>query len=273
MAIELIKQNAQLNLQTPKDDEIELKQALKGDKGDKGDRGDTGLPFTYDMFTEEQLEALRGEKGDKGDAGFSPIVETEQHPAGYVVAITDEEQKHLMILYHGKDGENGADGFSPTVDVTDVEEGHKLTITDKEGTKEVIIKDGESGGTSGGMVLKSKHYSYIDDAEGWARTDIYSSGEVWLYIAEPLPEGSIIVDFDIEFCQTTYTSTELFTEAVLVSQADRIVIHPRQQPESNWGGYIVAEIIGIDNLIYEDTMQWLGGVTGITLYYYEGVSE
>lgn len=40
-------------------------------KGDKGDKGDTGAAFTYDMFTQEQLEALKvkGDKGDKGDQG------------------------------------------------------------------------------------------------------------------------------------------------------------------------------------------------------------
>ena len=56
----------------------------KGDKGDKGDKGETGAvgptgprgstgpqgaPFTYDMFTPEQLAALVGPKGDKGDKG------------------------------------------------------------------------------------------------------------------------------------------------------------------------------------------------------------
>ena len=39
-------------------------------KGAKGDKGDTGAPFTYDMFTEEQLEGLKGAKGDKGDQGI-----------------------------------------------------------------------------------------------------------------------------------------------------------------------------------------------------------
>lgn len=33
--------------------------------GEKGDKGD---PFTYEDFTEEQLESLKGDKGDKGDA-------------------------------------------------------------------------------------------------------------------------------------------------------------------------------------------------------------
>lgn len=49
-----------------------------GAKGDKGDKGDTGAPFTYDMFTPEQLEKLvgpqgpagpQGERGEKGEAG------------------------------------------------------------------------------------------------------------------------------------------------------------------------------------------------------------
>ena len=41
----------------------------KGADGAKGEKGDTGAPFTYDMFTPEQLAALKGEKGDKGDKG------------------------------------------------------------------------------------------------------------------------------------------------------------------------------------------------------------
>lgn len=48
-----------------------------GAKGEKGDKGDTGAPFTYDMFTPEQLAALKGEKGDTGEAGASkPIVKS-----------------------------------------------------------------------------------------------------------------------------------------------------------------------------------------------------
>lgn len=41
----------------------------KGDKGEKGDKGDTGAPFTYEMFTPEQLESLKGPKGDIGEQG------------------------------------------------------------------------------------------------------------------------------------------------------------------------------------------------------------
>ena len=40
---------------------------LNGDPGPKGEPGKDGKPFTYDMFTAEQLAALKGPKGDKGE--------------------------------------------------------------------------------------------------------------------------------------------------------------------------------------------------------------
>ena len=59
----------------------EQRATLKGEKGDQGEKGDTGAPFTYDMFTPEQLEALKvkgdkgdqGERGEKGDQGIQGI--------------------------------------------------------------------------------------------------------------------------------------------------------------------------------------------------------
>lgn len=59
----------------------EQRATLKGEKGDRGEKGDTGAPFTYDMFTPEQLEALKvkgdkgdqGERGEKGDQGIQGI--------------------------------------------------------------------------------------------------------------------------------------------------------------------------------------------------------
>ena len=50
-------------------------QGKKGEKGDIGERGpegpkgDTGDPFTYSMFTPEQLDGLKGPKGDTGPKG------------------------------------------------------------------------------------------------------------------------------------------------------------------------------------------------------------
>lgn len=43
------------------------KDGLNGDPGPKGEPGKDGKPFTYDMFTQEQLNALKGPKGDKGE--------------------------------------------------------------------------------------------------------------------------------------------------------------------------------------------------------------
>lgn len=42
---------------------------LKGDHGPKGEPGKDGKPFTYDMFTSEQLEALKGPRGEQGPPG------------------------------------------------------------------------------------------------------------------------------------------------------------------------------------------------------------
>lgn len=40
-----------------------------GPKGDQGPVGPSGVPFTYEMFTAEQLAGLKGPKGDTGPAG------------------------------------------------------------------------------------------------------------------------------------------------------------------------------------------------------------
>ena len=47
----------------------EQKESLKGDVGPQGPKGDTGDPFTYSMFSDDQLAALKGPKGDQGDMG------------------------------------------------------------------------------------------------------------------------------------------------------------------------------------------------------------
>ena len=44
-------------------------QGPKGDPGPKGEPGKDGKPFTYDMFTAEQLASLKGPKGDPGLQG------------------------------------------------------------------------------------------------------------------------------------------------------------------------------------------------------------
>lgn len=41
----------------------------KGDRGEKGEPGAKGEPFTYQDFTQEQLDSLKGDKGDTGPQG------------------------------------------------------------------------------------------------------------------------------------------------------------------------------------------------------------
>ncbi|MBQ8763128.1 MAG: hypothetical protein IJZ07_03400 [Clostridia bacterium] len=70
MAIELIKQKANINLESEQD-ELNFKQALKG---------------------------------EKGDSGFSPIVEVIEAEEGHNVVITDNEGVKTFFV---KDGESG----------------------------------------------------------------------------------------------------------------------------------------------------------------------
>ena len=44
-------------------------QGNTGLQGPKGEPGKDGKPFTYDMFTPEQLNALKGPQGPQGPAG------------------------------------------------------------------------------------------------------------------------------------------------------------------------------------------------------------
>ena len=50
-------------------DGLNGEQGLQGIQGPPGPPGKDGKPFTYDMFTQEQLVALKGPKGDPGPPG------------------------------------------------------------------------------------------------------------------------------------------------------------------------------------------------------------
>lgn len=62
-----------LNLALPKGDKGDKGEAGPigpvGPKGDEGPVGPAGTPFTYEMFTAEQLAGLKGPKGDTGPIG------------------------------------------------------------------------------------------------------------------------------------------------------------------------------------------------------------
>ena len=72
------------------------KDGLNGDPGPKGEPGKDGKPFTYDMFTQEQLENLKGPRGEQGPPG----------PKGEPFKYSDFTQDQLNAL-KGPKGDKG----------------------------------------------------------------------------------------------------------------------------------------------------------------------
>ena len=72
------------------------KDGVNGDPGPKGEPGKDGKPFTYDMFTQEQLESLKGPRGEQGPPG----------PKGEPFKYSDFTQDQLNAL-KGPKGDKG----------------------------------------------------------------------------------------------------------------------------------------------------------------------
>ena len=83
-------------------------QGIPGERGEQGPEGQDGKDFTYDMFTEEQLEALRGPQGPQGEQGL----QGEQGPAGkdFTYDMFTEEQLKALIGPQGPEGIQGPQG-------------------------------------------------------------------------------------------------------------------------------------------------------------------
>ena len=89
-----VKDNMQLvKLQGPKGDPgppgiqgppgppgVPGRDGVNGEQGIQGPPGKDGKPFTYDMFTAEQLAALKGPKGDPGPPGTGGSVDLSAYP-------------------------------------------------------------------------------------------------------------------------------------------------------------------------------------------------
>lgn len=73
------------------------KQGIQGPPGPQGERGE---PFTYDMFSPEQLASLKGEKGDQGNQG----IQGEKGDKGNMVAISLRLDEKTGNLYYCTDG-------------------------------------------------------------------------------------------------------------------------------------------------------------------------
>ena len=103
-------------------------QGPKGDPGPKGEPGKDGKPFTYDMFTAEQLASLKGPKGDvglpgpKGEPGTPGERGADgerglQGPKGEPFKFSDFTQDQLNAL-KGPKGDPGPPGTGGSVDLS-----------------------------------------------------------------------------------------------------------------------------------------------------------
>ena len=74
------------------------KQGIQGPPGPQGERGE---PFTYDMFSAEQLYALKGEKGDQGEQGIQGV----KGDKGNMIGISLRYDEATGNLYYNTEGE------------------------------------------------------------------------------------------------------------------------------------------------------------------------
>ena len=71
-------------------------------------QGKSGAPFTYDMFTPEQLAALRGPQGPQGETG--PRGETGETGAAFTYDMFTPEQLAGLVGPQGEQGPRGERG-------------------------------------------------------------------------------------------------------------------------------------------------------------------
>ena len=143
---------------------------ITGPEGKQGIQGETGAAFTYDMFTEEQLEALTGPKGDTGAAFTYDMFTAEQ-----LAALTGPE---------GKQGIQGETGAAFTYDMFTEEQLEDLTGPQGEkGTSIDSVKRTSGTGAAGTtdtytitMSDSSTHtFSVYNGADGEGAGDMLKS--------------------------------------------------------------------------------------------------
>lgn len=107
----------------------------RGKQGEQGIQGETGAPFTYDMFTPEQLEDLRGKPGADGSDGVDgkdgaaatvAVGTVTTLPANSPATVENVGTANAAVLNFGipkgRDGEGGGGGgdmYKATYDAND----------------------------------------------------------------------------------------------------------------------------------------------------------
>lgn len=186
--------------------EEEWLQSLKGDKGDKGEQGVQGIqgekgdPFTYEDFTEDQLQGLvgpqgeQGEKGEKGDpfeySDFTPEqLEGLKGPKGDT----------------GNTGPQGEPGVAATIEVGEtvtLEPGESALVENTGNETNAVLKfslpkgakgdKGDKGDTGEGLNIKGALDSENDlPADGQPGDAYIIDGNLYVYVGEG---GSVVTN-------------------------------------------------------------------------------
>lgn len=208
-------------------------------------KGDAGADFTYDMFTEEQLENLKGKDGTDGKDGIdgvSPLITATQTETGATITITDKNGTTSANLTNGKngvDGKDGIDGVSPTITATQTNSGATITIKDKNGTTTANLingkdgKDGEKGEAFTYEDFTEEQLAALrgkDGADGTNGKDGNGISSITrYYLATNKISGSKVIEWDgdttgKEVIDLFYkVSDEVFTMEELIGQKVEII--------------------------------------------------
>ena len=103
----------------------------------------------------------------------------------------------------------------------------------------------ESIGGSDKIKIKRREFDMRsvgeDFIDGFALTDVVGTNTIAFYVKENLPNNARIVDFDIEFNGTIYSSSELAIND-LISFLDEIQIYPSMRYQSSEAAYLAVTI-------------------------------
>ena len=174
-------------------DEPELSEnwhylAKKGDRGDTGSKGD---PFTYEDFTEDQLQGLIGPQGEKGDPGEQGLQGEPGEPG-----------------IQGEKGEQGEPGKSATITIGEtvtLEPGEQANVENVGNENAAILKfslpkgekgdkgeQGEKGDTGEGLNIIGALSSEGElPAEGKPGDAYIIDGNLYVYVGEG---GSVVTN-------------------------------------------------------------------------------
>ena len=192
-------------------------------KGADGKPGKDGKAFTYDDFTEEQLEALKV-KGDKGDAGkdaVSPTITENENNTDkiYKLDVTTADGTFTTPNLKGKDGTGSSTGEENVIESIKVNGVAQTVAEDKSVDITVPTVDVDKNYVDTELAKKANTFDipsldgYVTDeelnAKGYLTSHQDISGKV-----DKVKGKSLIADTEIERLKSVknYDDTDIKTE-------------------------------------------------------------